>query len=83
MRPWEPILNFGDISSKHWKFQKTLAGALGTFFEWSKWYQWISLKVPEGLLQKKILGGPNSKLVPIYIKLVKGLDHYIISKLII
>ena len=37
-----------------WAFQKWSLGAPGTFFRSPKWYQWTSLKVPEGFLRKKI-----------------------------
>jgi len=43
---------------KHW------IGAPKKLSGHSEYYQWISLKVPEGFLRKKKLGCANSKLVP-------------------
>ena len=50
--------------SKPKKIKNPWLGAPGTFFRSPKWYQWTSLKVPEGFLRKKFSGGPNTKLVP-------------------
>ena len=59
--------------SKPKKIKNPWLGAPGTFFRSPKWYQWTSLKVPEGFLRKKFLGCANSKLVPNVIEnLVRG-----------